>query len=145
MILLALARACAGVTPRGGYPSPACDSCMGGVTRGEPRRAQYYTQMGGVPPPKPPVLLRGGTRGNMYENRSWGVGGISVNSFLIGTGGGYPPPADRAAVLLRGVTPPHTKRPHCCYHVGGYPPPLRLYSVLVVKEKRPSGTWILPM
>ena len=131
---------CAGVTPRGGYPPPACDSCVGGVTRGEPRRAQYYTQMGGGTPPKPPVLLRGGTRGHMYENRSWGVGGISVNSFLIGTGGGVPPPSRQSSSTTTGGYPsPHQKAPLLLPR-GGVPPPLRLHSVLVVKEKRPSGT-----
>ena len=123
MILLALARACAGVTPRGGYPSPACDSCVGGVTRGEPRRAQYYTQMGGVPPPKPPVLLRGGTRGHMYENRSWGVGGISVNSFLIGTGGGvYPPQPTEQQYYYGGLPLPTQKGATAATTWGGAPP-----------------------
>ena len=113
-----------GSDAKGGLPLPSVRLMRGGGYPGGATESTVLHTNGGVPPPKPPVLLRGGTRGHMYENRSWGVGGISVNSFLIGTGGGYPPPADRAAVLLRGVTPPHTKRRHCCYHVGGYPPPI---------------------
>ena len=117
----------------------------GGYPGGATQSAVLHTNGGGYPPRKPPVLLQGGTRGHMCDNRSWGVGGISVNSFLIGAGGGYPPPADRAAVLLRGVTLPTQKGATAATTWGGTPPHCVKKNVLVVKEKRPSGTcsWLM--
>ena len=111
----------------------------GGYPGGATQSAVLHTNGGGYPPPKPAVLLRGGTRGHMYENRSWGVGGISVNSFLIGTGGGTPPQPTEQQYYYYGGLPLPTQKGATAATTWGGTPPLRLYSVLVVKEKRPSG------
>ena len=72
-------------------------------------------------------------------------GGLPPPKMRLLPGEGYQGGATQRAVLhtngaLGGGYPPHSKRRHCCYHVVGYPPPLCLYSVSVVKEKLPSRT-----
>ena len=64
---------------KGGLPPPFVCSTLGGVTRGEPRRERYCTQMGGGTPPQP--------AGGQYYYM----------------GGGTPPTPEQSHYYYRGV------------------------------------------
>ena len=127
-------------------------STLGGVTRGEPRRERYCTQMGGGTPPHPrggstttwggypphtrtkPLLLRGGTRGHMFSGRTdihVHVMFCKYSDHLIGTAGGYPPPPTEQPYYYGGLP-----RPLCISTGGGYPPPTEYYGGLPPPHKK---------